>query len=98
MTVPVNLKSKTYNLFNIIVGETTSICVDILVESGNLMAHKTDIRCLAAFYGIHRTPIAISYSTFSDFLQQTTVEIQEKYRNFSEANWKEFIPANYNEP
>lgn len=95
---PVVLKTKTYNLFNIIEGDTTSISVDILVESGCLVAHKIDISYLGGFYGIRRTPVSISYSTFSEFLQQAPVEIQEKYRGFSEINWKDYIPSEYNEP
>ena len=95
---PMNLKPQTYNLFNIIEGKTTSTSVDIHVESGNLMAHKIDIKCSGTTYGIHRTPLFISYSTFSKFLQQAPVEIQEKYRAFTETNWKEYIPFNYNEP
>ena len=98
VSIPVIIKPKIYNLFNIIESETTSISVDILVESGNLMAHKVDIRCATTLYSTYLTPVPISYSVFHDYLKMATTELQEKYRNFSETNWREFIPDNYDEP
>ena len=93
--VPVNSKPQIYTLFNIIENETTSISVDIFVESGDLIARKNSIIVYELYSVICSPPMRISYTNFHEYLQQAPMEIQEKYRNFSEKNWKEFIPSNY---
>ncbi len=96
---PTLYKSPLYNLFNIIVDETSSFSVNISKEDGCLIAyHENIVVNNDGLYGVTSEPIKLSYSNLHEFLQQSPNEIQSKYNNLTQENWREYVPEKSDEP
>lgn len=96
---PTLLKNPLYNLFNIIVDETSSLSVNISKEAGLLIAYHNNIAVNNNdLYGVTSEPIKLSYSNLHEFLQQAPNEIRSQYNNLTQENWREYVPKNSDEP
>lgn len=88
-----------YNLFNIIVDETTSVSVDLSIKDGSLFVFRKRIAVnQSGKYSVFSEPIDASDFDLDELLRQAPREIQSKYSNFTGENRKGYLPADNTAP